>query len=1572
MKKFFIFSLLCLLVALGFIPGAQAQTPCSITSLPYTEGFETGVDGIPDCYTRNPLGFWSNGTLYPQVRTANPHSGNSALEAFNNYYSHESPNVPTIVFPALDAEININNIVMEFWGADIWGTEAYFSIGVMDSDTGFSTFTNVANIVPTVEDVFVKYTVYFNEYSGSGRNIAIKFANGSGYYGRLVIDDVVLSEVAECSPVLYLSTANVYGTSATIQWQPNAVGAANWYNVSLINLDNGNVEANTTTYDTFFTFTGLSYSSHYRAFVSVNCTNGVISDNDSVDFSTLSQPVDLPYNEDFEGDTTHYVPYFTMQSTNVNQWHIGSATGAPSAGSSSAHSLYISADNGVTNTYADSIETDAYASFNVVFPNDPLEYHLSFDYKVKGHHSGYMAFDYLSVYMIDANQQIPTYGPPAGTPLLFETANVNDWTNFDVILDNVQGTSKQIVFYWYNFGWNNTGEDLNPPAAIDNIVISGSSCGQPNNLTASNITTDSATLSWNEVGVATSWTLYYRQAGATSYTSVPVNGVPTTIVSGLIANTDYEFYVVANCENEPSNPSTVATFRTACGPIDVLPFTENFESGLYETMQYAYVVCWDRYASDPNQFVYVNNVSYYAHSGEHFLDFNFTHNSFDIAIMPELGQNINANDLMITFHACHTFNGMYGTLGMLELGVMTDNTNFATFVPLDTINLLGYNSFEYSEQFISLANYTGNGKFIAFRVSNCDNTSYYIDDILLEMRPDCMYPVNFHKENVTNQSVTLSWTEFGDATAWNIKYDTTGFNPDLGGQILAADSTTFTVNNLTNLTSYDFYVQSNCGESQSDWVGPLTVITGVINMPTNGNETLTTCHAILCDDGGVDGDYSTDNISSMVIYPATPGNGLVITGTANIHPGYSGWGTSYLTFYEGVGFNGAVLGEYSGMNLNVEVASSGPITVVFTSDFYEASGFILNVTCASCTPPSNFAVNNIGTTDATLSWDGGSGSYAVYLSGDSTAYFTTSDTVVHLTGLGVNSHYEAKVRSLCDSDSSMFTPTISFNTNCEIITVTDNTPWTEDFEGYLGEGEQPFQCWYRTVVDNYYYAPFVYCGSAPASHSGVNSAELKGDYNMLVLPEFSNDVHDLRLSFWATSTNPATGTLEIGVITDITDPFSFEPIATAGLPGPRGIATTGNGNFMGPFDFHEAQATNGRIALRYSNTVISASWNLDDFTVEIAPSCYAPTNVTIGSISPSEATIAWNNGASETQWVLQYKTAAEISWSADIPCTSAIQTLQNLQPSTTYQVRVKSICDSADESVWSDIAEFITQDAVVIIEPSVATNEASDITQNAATLNGAITNAGNQTIIARGFEWKVAEAADYTQVTTGASDIMMFGLTGLTPNTEYTYRAYATTANMTTYGNEVTFTTLPEEIDLCETPTNLHTTDVANESFTVTWTDNANASVWMLSYRELNGIWQNLFPTTTTFQVTGLEGDTYYEVRVKAVCVDFESDWSDTIMVHTTDVGIIEHLQNSISLYPNPTNDVVNVECSMNDVQVKALEVFDVYGKLIRTVETVCTPSLQTRINVSDLSSGMYFVRITTDEGTVTKSFVKK
>ena len=151
----------------------------------------------------------------------------------------------------------------------------------------------------------------------------------------------------------------------------------------------------------------------------------------------------------------------------------------------------------------------------------------------------------------------------------------------------------------------------------------------------------------------------------------------------------------------------------------------------------------------------------------------------------------------------------------------------------------------------------------------------------------CLYPTNFHAVNVSNEEVTLGWTEPGNATAWNILYDVTGFDPETEGTTVAADANPFTITGLTNVTTYDFYVQADCGGLTSDWVGPLTLKTGVYNMGVTGSDTMTTCGMYIYDDGGANGNHSTSCDYTLVIYPETAGSGLSLSGSVNLYNGSS-------------------------------------------------------------------------------------------------------------------------------------------------------------------------------------------------------------------------------------------------------------------------------------------------------------------------------------------------------------------------------------------------------------------------------------------------------------------------------------------------------------------------------------------------------------------------------------------------------------------------------------------------------------------------------------------------------------
>ena len=99
-----------------------------------------------------------------------------------------------------------------------------------------------------------------------------------------------------------------------------------------------------------------------------------------------------------------------------------------------------------------------------------------------------------------------------------------------------------------------------------------------------------------------------------------------------------------------------------------------------------------------------------------------------------------------------------------------------------------------------------------------------------------------------------------------------------------------------------------------------------------------------------------------------------------------------------------------------------------------------------------------------------------------------------------------------------------------------------------------------------------------------------------------------------------------------------------------------------------------------------------------------------------------------------------------------------------------------------------SSDSTQISLPTVTTDSVTAITTTSATLNGTISNPDNVTITAQGFEWKVTEGGNYTTVD-ASGETMSYNLTGLTANTGYSYRAFVTTAEGTSYGEEVSFTT---------------------------------------------------------------------------------------------------------------------------------------------------------------------------------------
>jgi hypothetical protein len=104
--------------------------------------------------------------------------------------------------------------------------------------------------------------------------------------------------------------------------------------------------------------------------------------------------------------------------------------------------------------------------------------------------------------------------------------------------------------------------------------------------------------------------------------------------------------------------------------------------------------------------------------------------------------------------------------------------------------------------------------------------------------------------------------------------------------------------------------------------------------------------------------------------------------------------------------------------------------------------------------------------------------------------------------------------------------------------------------------------------------------------------------------------------------------------------------------------------------------------------------------------------------------------------------------------------------------------------------------------PTVTTGTATDITATTARLNGTAVQNENP-ISAKGFEWKLSTATQWTTVTVGGTDTSFSTtLSGLTPETTYDFRAFARVSIshgfITRYGGTVSFETTAENTSIAE------------------------------------------------------------------------------------------------------------------------------------------------------------------------------
>lgn len=140
-----------------------------------------------------------------------------------------------------------------------------------------------------------------------------------------------------------------------------------------------------------------------------------------------------------------------------------------------------------------------------------------------------------------------------------------------------------------------------------------------------------------------------------------------------------------------------------------------------------------------------------------------------------------------------------------------------------------------------------------------------------------------------------------------------------------------------------------------------------------------------------------------------------------------------------------------------------------------------------------------------------------------------------------------------------------------------------------------------------------------------------------------------------------------------------------------------------------------------------------------------------------------------------------------------------------------------------------------------------------------------------------------------------------------------------------------------------------------------------LTTTDYPGVW-----TQFIYTISGLSGPTNGRIALRYHVTNGGPSGTNSNYIGIDDFSVDRVLstdsffKNNFSLYPNPVNNVLNVVVK-NEMTINNLSITDLNGRVVSSSSSVINS-----IDVSDLSSGVYFISIETNEGKGTAKFVKK
>ena len=795
-------------------------------SLPYLEDFDSypATTAAAGGQTINPC--WTKGTnystAYPYVYTTQHSSEPNSMYfyATASYYSY-------LALPAF--ETDINHLELSF---DLYKTSVNYGrmrIGAMSNPNDISTFTTLAYVQPSAVSTWERFQLTFPDYEGSARYLAFLLPDSATSYAQL--DNISVARRSSCPTPQNITAALITADNATITWSADSL-ATDW----TIYYGQPGFATDTalfiTTTDTFATLTGLLPNTQYECIVFASCSGDLSNPTFPLAFRTACLPIPasgLPYTENFDSYPA---------TTSIADGQGLDPCWTKGTNSSSAYPYLYSSNSVSAPNSLRFYSTSIYYSYAALplFETDIHSLMVNFD--IVRHSTSYTSK--LAVGVMTNPYDITTFTPIA--TCYPGNLSAGDSASFEVMFDSYHGTSGYIAFLAPN--------DSTNYSHLDNVRVSLiPDCRRSSNLLASNVTHNSADLTWHNSSLSpSSFVIAYGTSPnfnpATATQTVTVYDTAATL-TGLADYTTYYWAVRALCSADSGAWSSVASFSTLldCGP-NSINIIDTIGQGTSSTTTYT------MYPSTSYPTAYSRNIFTVEELADMGIYTNNTINSISLHCGSTGGT---VNDVRIyaaetdleafsSTPANDTLNRANMTL--LYSGNIVCSAGQWVEIPFDTafhysgtrnlMLLLARQStssagvtFYYSStspDYRSCYGYRTSASTANNTATRTYNRTNMIFNICSEI-PSCEWPTNITLTSLTNTSAAFAWQGTG------VRYETaigpSGFNPDtiasLAGLHQFTDSTHINLTALNSNTEYDFYIRSYCSSGDtSDWSIPLT------------------------------------------------------------------------------------------------------------------------------------------------------------------------------------------------------------------------------------------------------------------------------------------------------------------------------------------------------------------------------------------------------------------------------------------------------------------------------------------------------------------------------------------------------------------------------------------------------------------------------------------------------------------------------------------------------------------------------------------------------------------------------